>query len=772
MPGRERELGWGVLVVALAGLGACLHPSPLAAQERRGVTAEQVRTAIERASRFLIREQKADGSWQERREYADGLSPLCTLALLHAGQAIEEEPIARAMERLRRLVPTATYTAAVQTMAFCRGNPGRDLPLIARNVKWLESRQIRTGDQAGMWAIPENGTPDHVDNSMTHMALLALYDAERVGVRASDETWRLALDYWRRSQNADGSWGWGPDWPGTGSMTCAGIASIIVAKAHFEAGDARVENGVVLCCQTPAADPQLERAQAWLARNFSVNRNPGMRFWHSYYLFALERVGRITGQRFIGAHDWYREAAETLVTMQLPTGSWPSDMDEEYHADPLVATSFSLLFLAKARRPLVVGHVQHGEGDDWRRHREGLANVIAHVERLWDRELAYQTVDLAVASVEDLLETPVLYLSGRDALALSAADKKKLRMYVDRGGFLFADQSCAGGPFDASFRDLMTELLPEPESRLRLLQPPDHPVWRAEQEVDPAHARPLWGVDVSCRTAVIYCPLDLSCRWELAGAGPLNAYPADILAEVEAALAMGANVLSYATNREVKFKDPLTPVAESSEDGPEFERGKTYVANLLHPGGCRGAPGALWTVLRLADEQLRMSIGTTPREVALTDPDLYQYNLLFMHGRTAFELTPAERSHLRTYLERGGAVLADAICSSTEFAESLRRELALAVPEASLSPIAIDDPLLSEQFGYNLRTVSRRGVDGEVESGPPVLECLRLNGRIALVFSPHDLSCALESREPVECGGYVREDAARIVINALHYLLQ
>ncbi len=771
MHGRGRELRRGVLVVALAMWAACLHPSRVTAQERRGVTVDQVRTAIERASRFLLREQKADGSWPERREYADGLSPLCTLALLHAGQPLEDEQVARATERLRRLVPTATYTAAVQTMAFCQGNPGRDLLLIARNVKWLESRQIRTGDQAGMWAIPENGTPDHVDNSMTHMALLALYEAERVGVRASDETWRLALDYWRRSQNADGSWGWGPDWPGTGSMTCAGIASIIVAKAHFEDGDARVEKGVVLCCQTPEADAHLQRAQAWLARNFSVNRNPGMRFWHSYYLFALERVGRISGQRFIGEHDWYREAAETLVAMQLSTGSWPSDMDEEYHADPLVATSFSLLFLAKARRPLVVGHLQHGEGENWRRHRRGLANLIAYVEGLWDRELAFQTVNLAAASVEDLLETPVLYLSGRDALAFSAADRNKLRMYVDRGGFLLADQACAGGPFDASFRALMTELFPEPESRLRLLPPPDHPVWRAERDVDPNHARPLWGVEVSCRTAVIYCPADLSCRWELAGLGRLKTYPAEIVADVEAAVAIGANVLSYATNREVKFKDPLTPAAESSEEAPEFERGKTYVANVLHPGGCRGAPGALWTVLRLADEQLKMSIGTTPREVALTDPELYQYSLLLMHGRTAFELTPAERSHLRTYLERGGAVLADAICSSAEFAGSLRRELALVFPEASLTPIAIDDPLLSEQFGYNLRTVSRRGANGEVESGPPILECLRLNGQIALVFSPHDLSCALESREPVECGGYVREDAARIVINALNYLL-
>jgi hypothetical protein len=41
--------------------------------------------------------------------------------------------------------------------------------------------------------------------------------------------------------------------------------------------------------------------------------------------------------------------------------------------------------------------------------------------------------------------------------------------------------------------------------------------------------------------------------------------------------------------------------------------------------------------------------------------------------------------------------------------------------------------------------------------------------RSAVIFSPYDLSCALERHELLECPGYIREDAARIGINIVLY---
>jgi len=40
-----------------------------------------------------------------------------------------------------------------------------------------------------------------------------------------------------------------------------------------------------------------------------------------------------------------------------------------------------------------------------------------------------------------------------------------------------------------------------------------------------------------------------------------------------------------------------------------------------------------------------------------------------------------------------------------------------------------------------------------------------------VIFSPYDLSCALEKQNSMECVGYSREDAEKIALNILLYSL-
>ena len=136
-----------------------------------------------------------------------------------------------------------------------------------------------------------------------------------------------------------------------------------------------------------------------------------------------------------------------------------------------------------------------------------------------------------------------------------------------------------------------------------------------------------------------------------------------------------------------------------------FDRGKLYTARLQHPGGCNAAPGALANLLQLAGDKLQIRVDTQPSELPITDPQLFRYHIVFMHGRNAFRLTPAERKQLKTYLERGGMLFADAICSSAQFTESFRREMSEIFPAAQLQRIPPDDPL----FAHGVR---RRGSVG------------------------------------------------------------
>jgi hypothetical protein len=155
--------------------------------------------------------------------------------------------------------------------------------------------------------------------------------------------------------------------------------------------------------------------------------------------------------------------------------------------------------------------------------------------------------------------------------------------------------------------------------------------------------------------------------------------------------------------------------------------------------------------------------------------------MAFMHGRHDFRFTPHEREMLKAYLEHGGTLLADSICASKEFAAAFRREIQLVLPEGELSRIPITDPIFTDAAGgFDIRQVSRRDpaegpadqpLRARVRQVEPELEGVQIDGRWAVIFSPYDISCALEQHEALECRGYTREDAARIGLNVLMYTL-
>jgi uncharacterized protein DUF4159 len=500
-----------------------------------------------------------------------------------------------------------------------------------------------------------------------------------------------------------------------------------------------------------------------------------------YYLYGLERAGRLTAHRFIGNHDWYREGTEAIIRDQdslqhFWQGSWHLEQN------PDVSTSMALLFLSKGRRPVVMAKLQYGQPGEWNQHRRDAANLTAYTEQAWHLGLTWQSMDPAKASVEDLLQAPVLYISGSRALDLLPV-AKKLRDYVDRGGFIFAEACCGDSkPFDASFRKLMAAVFPEPEYELQQVTP-GHPIWHMQEMVRPdsPYFGKLWSIEYGCRTSVIYSQEDLSCYWELAQPGRPTKYPEAVEQHVDDALAVGVNVLTYATNREPKGKEQVFDVSLADEDTNQpGTRGVIEIAKLYHGGGCNDAPGALVNLLRTASQgELKLRVRAAPKMIGIGDESLFRYHLAFMHGRRDFRLTPAERTKLGEYLQRGGTLLADAICASKPFATAFRREIGEALPGHPFETIPADDPIFTTAFGgFDIRQVSLRDPEAsdEAKAGAPrvrkvepQLEGIKIDGRWAVIFSPFDISCALEEHEAFGCRGYTRQDAARIGLNVLLY---
>jgi len=779
----------GIQVAVMATIAIALAGAPAVGE----VTDRDVRQAIEQGVKFLKENQdKVRGGWSEHPAQPGGLSALCTLALLNAGVTVDDPAMVKALDYIRSFnAPDMTYSVALRTMVLCAAEPKKDLLTIRGNVKWLEAAQLTDATSSargrkGMWTYSLRGPGDNLytgDNSNTQFALLALNEAERVGVQVNPATWRLALEHWQQTQKEDGAWGYTPREASTGSMTCAGVCSVVIASGRLSSGSARIgDNGSVSCCGESDPDNSVERGLSWLGKHFSVHANPGSRAYLLYYLYALERTGRLTGRRFIGGHDWYREGAELLVNEQDKIGgSWRGVGTSESNA--LVATSFALLFLSKGRRPVVIAKAQYEEGREWDLHPGGVPNLTRHIERVWLRELSWQTIDLQAATVGDLLEAPVLFLSGRQPLTLTREQREQLRRYVEQGGFIFAEacdgDGCDGQAFDASFRQLMKELFPE--SGFRLL-PPDHPVWFAEAKVDPAYIKELYGVDACCRTSVVYCPTNLSCYWELSAEGrELNA-PDDVRKAIEARVQIGQNVVAYATNRTLKEKLDRPNIAVEDGAVTPGSRDVLVIPKLQHGGGSDDAPHALANLMQYVRQEVELRALTEHRLVSATASDLFEYPILFVHGRRSFRWNAAERKALADYVAHGGFIFADAICASPDFANAFRQELEAIFPDQKLQPIPPNHPLFSDDFsGFDLSRVTINDpllapegerLDARRTQTAPALEGLQIDDRYAVVFSPYDISCALESSSTMQCKGYIKEDAARLGTNIILFALQ
>lgn len=770
---------WIILFTAVAGVQLLAEQSAQALQRKKAstLTAEDVRESIQRGVQFLLRQSRLDrnsgsfGSLQTK----DDITALCVLALLNA-EVPPDNPTLQKSLSLIESVPgdkLSTYFVSLRIMAFATADPTgkRYLRQISSDTRWLIDRQIPKGSNTGGWsyhAVPRSSA----DASNSQFALLALHEAAKLGIEVPQKTWRNAAAYWDSVSTNDGGFRYSTGGGGaSGSMTCAGISSWIIIQENLANAKDAVNGDRAACCGNDKRLDRVEQAIEWLANKFRVRGNPGQGHTGSqlYYLYGMERAGRLAGRRFFGAHDWYREGAEELLRKQNRlAGSWKGAQSE---SNEEIATSLALLFLSKGKRPIAIGKAAWSEDNRWNRHPKGVHYLTRRLEKEWNQRLNWQTVRTADASTDDLLEAPVLFISGREALDLSEKEKQVLKEYLENGGFLFAEacqaEGCGDAAFDDAFRALMAELLPD--GKLEPL-PPDHPIWGAYYPLFPDEERPLLAMQSCCRTSVVYCPANLSCYWAL-DRPAIDPNPR-LKKRIESCIQIGVNVVTYATGKELQDKGETPKLAAATDS---LLAGRSLVLpKLAHGGGSDDAPNAWRNVLRdISDLGLRVE--SDKKLITPTLEQLAEHPFVFMHGRASFKFTDEEREALKTYLDVGGFIFADSICSSPKFTESFRKEMKL-ITGQTLKQIDPNHPIWTDQrYGYRIGQVTLQKRDPRAEGGfrreqrPPELESIEIDDQLRVIFSPHDLSCAMENTAFSQCDGYTRQDASKIAINVILY---
>ena len=177
------------LIVGLA-VGSVAPTAIGPSKAEAAVTHEEVERAIREGVRFLLKEQKENGSWKDfDQSTKTGLTSLITLALLTAGEKPDSPAIRKAVAYLRGFSPEqldSTYAISLQTMVFAAVDPKGDSVRIVANVDWLERAQIPAGaapSARGSWTYGLGGGHGQAgDNSNSQYALLGLHAASEVGV--------------------------------------------------------------------------------------------------------------------------------------------------------------------------------------------------------------------------------------------------------------------------------------------------------------------------------------------------------------------------------------------------------------------------------------------------------------------------------------------------------------------------------------------------------------------------------------------------------------
>jgi hypothetical protein len=140
-----------------------------------------------------------------------------------------------------------------------------------------------------------------------------------------------------------------PERPPYGSMTAAGVGSLVIARSGLaRAGAVRDELAKI--------DGGIASGFAWLTEELQVRCNPGHvekgdDSWY-YYLYGLERTCELAGVARLGGRDWYFEGALQLLAPQQRNGAFRPDHPRGLMLD---ATCFAVLFLKKAALPPVTG---------------------------------------------------------------------------------------------------------------------------------------------------------------------------------------------------------------------------------------------------------------------------------------------------------------------------------------------------------------------------------------------------------------------------------
>ena len=371
----------------------------------------------------------------------------------------------------------------------------------------------------------------------------------------------------------------------------------------------------------------------------------------------------------------------------------------------------------------------------------------------------------------DPRELPALLFAGHNKFELNDELRQRLARYVLDGGTIIADACCGWQDFADAFRREIELIFPNRPMHKLL---PDNPVYASYYKLGNLTYKKgdgstfseephLEGIDIGCRTAVIFSPRDLTCGWDG------HEHPRGLRVVIDEARQVGANIITYVLGsfqlgRFLSSTKVYHEAAAPTRDDFVF-------AQLMHEGDWDPDPSAVHNLLKFARDNSTLEVKFRREDVGLKDPRTATYPLLYMTGHREFTWDQDDVARLQRYLKAGGILLADACCGRMSFDMAFRREIAKVFPDHRLERLAADHPLLRCHYEIDRVDYTPRVREDFGPFDTPEIEAISIDGKVAVVYSKFDLGNGWEQFPHAYSHGLRDESALKVGTNVIVYAM-
>jgi hypothetical protein len=730
----------------------------------RAASPELIDEAIKKGADYLFSKQK-NGNWEfaEKRDPTTkpydyntggqwgGKTALVTYALLAADQSPQDQRIVQAVNWLRRAELVGTYAIGMRAQVWNNlPSTPENKASMERDSKLLLDLCKTDGDAKGFYTYLHTPDTKTYDHSASQYGVLGCWACADNLESFPPNYWAIVDRAWRADQHDDGSWSYRKQpedkYPNNLPMTCAGVATLFVTQDFVTRGKPAENNGNP---QDTNINKGFEYVRAHFKDAFAIDHDKSRDPY--YTLYGVERIGLASGFKYFETTNWYQAGADYLVSKQSTSGSFSGG-----GYDNTISTCYALLFLSRGRAPITMNKVQYEVGNkegNWNQRPRDLANLTRYIGKETERALNWQIVNLK-APVEELHDAPILYICGNQDLDFSDEQKQKLRQYVEQGGMILAQPDGASLKFAKSARQLGSDLFPQYEFRTLSH---DHVIFTNQQfPVSKFKRKPnVLGISNGARELMILLPDDPARWWQ----------PMDSRAHSDD-FQLGADIFLYAIDKQNLLKKGQTYLV--SADPKIKTTGTISVARLQYDGNWDPEPGGWKRLGAIMHNANHVELKVEP--VKLAAGALKGKKIAHLTGTTQFKLDDAGQKEMKDFVTAGGTLIIDATAGNGQFAESVETQMGAifgAGAKGLSEALPQDSPLYSaggKPIEIAWRTYAKAQL-GSLKGGR--LRAMKVDDRLAVIYSPEDLSVGLVGQPIDGIVGYEPKTASALMANAL-----